>query len=52
MHDLYPGNRYEGEILLYPDQINIVDRKTDPMLPRIADRHGLPETQPIPQGDL
>ena len=24
MHDLYPGNRYEGEILLYPDELNIV----------------------------
>ncbi len=24
MHDLYPGNRYEGEVILYPEQINIV----------------------------
>ena len=24
MHDLYPHNRYEGEITLYPDNINII----------------------------
>jgi phosphate transport system ATP-binding protein len=46
MHDLYPGNRYEGEILLYPDRINIVDRKTDPMLPRL--RIGMVFQKPNP----
>ena len=35
MHDLYPSNRYEGEILLYPEGINIVSPKTDPLLPRL-----------------
>ena len=24
MHDLYPGNRYEGDVILYPDRVNIV----------------------------
>jgi len=24
MHDLYPGNRYVGEIILYPDNVNIL----------------------------
>jgi phosphate transport system ATP-binding protein len=46
MHDLYPGNRYEGEILLHPDAINIVDRKTDPMLPRL--RIGMVFQKPNP----
>jgi phosphate transport system ATP-binding protein len=46
MHDLYPGNRYAGEILLYPDRINIVDRRTDPMLPRL--RIGMVFQKPNP----
>jgi phosphate transport system ATP-binding protein len=46
MHDLYPGNRYEGEITLYPDGINIVDRRTDPMLPRL--RIGMVFQKPNP----
>jgi phosphate transport system ATP-binding protein len=46
MHDLYPGNRYQGEILLYPDGINIVDRRTDPMLPRL--RIGMVFQKPNP----
>ena len=46
MHDLYPGNRYEGEILLRPDGINIVDGRTDPMLPRL--RIGMVFQKPNP----
>jgi phosphate transport system ATP-binding protein len=46
MHDLYPGNRYEGQILLYPDAVNIVDRRTDPMLPRL--RIGMVFQKPNP----
>jgi len=26
MHDLYPGNRYEGQILLHPDNTNVLVR--------------------------
>lgn len=29
MHDLYPGSRYEGSIIFYPDEINIVSPKID-----------------------
>ncbi len=29
MHDLYPGNRYEGEIRLHPDNINLLGAKVD-----------------------
>jgi phosphate transport system ATP-binding protein len=46
MHDLYPGNRYQGEIRLFPDDINIVDRRTDPMLPRL--RIGMVFQKPNP----
>ena len=46
LHDLYPGNRYQGEILLHPDGINIVDRRTDPMLPRL--RIGMVFQKPNP----
>src|SRR5512134_2751319 len=31
MHDLYPGNRYEGAVVLYPDGVNIVDQTIDPI---------------------
>ncbi len=31
MHDLYPGNKYGGEILLYPEGVNIVHSKVDPL---------------------
>src|SRR5437867_3644801 len=31
MHDLYPGNRYEGELLLYPSKQDIVAASTDPV---------------------
>ncbi|MDX2099976.1 MAG: ATP-binding cassette domain-containing protein, partial [Leptolyngbyaceae cyanobacterium bins.59] len=31
LHDLYVGNRYEGEIVLSPENINILDPKVDPM---------------------
>jgi phosphate transport system ATP-binding protein len=46
MHDLYPGNRYEGEIVLYPDEVNVVDQRTDPMLARL--RIGMVFQKPNP----
>ncbi len=35
MHDLYPGNRYEGEVILYPEELNIVSPAVDPLLVRL-----------------
>jgi phosphate transport system ATP-binding protein len=52
MHDLYPGNRYEGEILLHPDGINIVDRRTDPMLPRLRIGMVFQKPNPFPKSVL
>ncbi len=46
MHDLYPGNRYEGEIILYPDKINIVDKGVDPIMVRM--RIGMVFQKPNP----
>lgn len=46
MHDLYPGNRYEGEIRLYPEDINIVGRDVDPMFVRL--RIGMVFQKPNP----
>ncbi len=46
MHDLYPGNRYEGEVILYPDGINIVSKDIDPILIRM--RVGMVFQKPNP----
>jgi phosphate transport system ATP-binding protein len=46
MHDLYPGNRYEGEIILYPEGVNIVAEEVDPMLARL--RIGMVFQKPNP----
>jgi phosphate transport system ATP-binding protein len=36
MHDLYPGNRYEGQIVLYPDDTDILSPSVDPIEVRIS----------------
>ena len=46
IHDLYPGNRYDGRITLHPDQIDILDRKIDPMDVRM--RIGMVFQKPSP----
>lgn len=46
MHDLYPGNRYEGELLLYPEDINLVGPDVDPI--EIRMRIGMVFQKPNP----
>jgi phosphate transport system ATP-binding protein len=46
MHDLYPGNRYAGAVLLYPDGVNIVDQTIDPI--EIRMRVGMVFQKPNP----
>jgi len=46
MHDLYPGNRYEGEIILYPDGINILSDDID--LIELRSRIGMVFQKPTP----
>ena len=49
MHDLYPGNRYEGEIILYPEEINIVSPRVDPMLIRLKIGMVFQKPNPFPK---
>jgi phosphate transport system ATP-binding protein len=49
MHDLYPGNRYDGEILLYPDGMNIVDPKVDPIEVRMRISMVFQKPNPFPK---
>jgi phosphate transport system ATP-binding protein len=46
MHDLYPGNRYAGTVILYPDGVNIVDQTIDPI--EIRMRVGMVFQKPNP----
>jgi phosphate transport system ATP-binding protein len=46
MHDLYPGNRYEGEIMLQPDNTNLLARNVDPIEVRM--RIGMVFQKPNP----
>ncbi len=46
MHDLYPGNRYEGQILLHPGNLNIISPSVDPMEMRL--RVGMVFQKPNP----
>jgi len=46
MHDLYPGNRYEGEIRLFPDNVNLLAREVDPIEVRM--RIGMVFQKPNP----
>ncbi len=46
MHDLYPGNRYGGRIILEPEGIDIISSRTDPMVPRL--RIGMVFQKPNP----
>ncbi len=49
MHDLYPGNRYEGEILLHPDRLNIVGPKVDPIEVRMRISMVFQKPNPFPK---
>jgi phosphate transport system ATP-binding protein len=46
MHDLYPGNRYEGEIRLYPEDLNLLSPDVDPIEVRM--RMGMVFQKPNP----
>ena len=46
MHDLYPGNRYEGEIRFFPDNTNLLSPEVDPIEVRM--RVGMVFQKPNP----
>lgn len=49
LHDLYPDTRYEGEIVLYPDNYNIVAPQADPMLVRFMVGMVFQKANPFPK---
>jgi phosphate transport system ATP-binding protein len=49
MHDLYPGNRYEGEIRLFPDDVNVLDASVDPIEVRMRVSMVFQKPNPFPK---
>lgn len=49
MHDLYPGNRYQGEIALEPDGINLLSKKVDPIEVRMRISMVFQRPNPFPK---
>jgi len=49
MHDLYPGNRYEGEIRLYPDDVNILAHAVDAIEVRMRISMVFQKPNPFPK---
>lgn len=49
MHDLYPGNRYEGEIILQPSGVNILSPQVDPMEMRLRTGMVFQKPNPFPK---
>ena len=49
MHDLYPHNRYEGEIILYPENRNIVSPDVDPIEVRMRISMVFQKANPFPK---
>lgn len=49
MHDLYPGNRYDGQIILYPDNTNILEKKVDPIEVRMRISMVFQKPNPFPK---
>ena len=49
MHDLYPGNRYVGDIRLFPDDINLLDADVDPIEVRMRISMVFQKPNPFPK---
>lgn len=49
MHDLYPGNRYEGEIKLQPDNTNLLNPNVDPIEVRMRISMVFQKPNPFPK---
>jgi phosphate transport system ATP-binding protein len=49
MHDLYPGNRYEGDILLHPDNTNLLGKNVDPIEVRMRISMVFQKPNPFPK---
>ena len=49
MHDLYAGNRYEGELILHPDDTNLIDPRVDPIEVRMRLSMVFQKPNPFPK---
>ncbi len=49
MHDLYPGNRYDGAIRLYPDDVDLLDEGVDPVEVRMRLSMVFQKPNPFPK---
>ena len=49
MHDLYPGNRYQGEIRLFPDDTNLLAPGVDPIEVRMRLSMVFQKPNPFPK---
>jgi phosphate transport system ATP-binding protein len=49
LHDLYPGNRYEGAIELHPDRTNLLDPRVDPIEVRMRLSMVFQKPNPFPK---
>jgi len=49
MHDLYPGNRYQGEIRLFPDDVNLLAPEIDPIEVRMRLSMVFQKPNPFPK---
>ncbi len=49
MHDLYPGNRYEGEIVMHPDDTNLLAKEVDPIEVRMRISMVFQKPNPFPK---
>lgn len=49
MHDLYAGTRYEGEIVLHPDETNLLDPRVDPIEVRMRLSMVFQKPNPFPK---
>jgi phosphate transport system ATP-binding protein len=49
MHDLYPGNKYHGEIVMHPDNTNILEHGVDPIEVRMRISMVFQKPNPFPK---
>ena len=49
MHDLYPGNRYEGDIVFHPDGLNLLGKDVDPIEVRMRISMVFQKPNPFPK---
>jgi phosphate transport system ATP-binding protein len=49
MHDLYPGNKYQGQIVMHPDNTNILEPGVDPIEVRMRISMVFQKPNPFPK---